>query len=179
MSWNCQSVRNKRSELSLFVEKNKIDIILLSETWLSKTADFFIPLFECYRVDRSHGGVAILIKHSIPHSSVRLISLEYAEAVFIKIHDSSDDFSIGAIYCSPAASRAQSHAFFSRVLSLTGRSVISGDFNAKSIRWNSDKNCRKGSDLVKLCDSRLFSYMAQIVQLLSPHEATLQLSTLF
>lgn len=157
MSWNCQSVRNKRSELSLFAEKNKIDIILLSETWLSKTADFFIPSFECYRVDRSHGGVAILIKHSIPHSSVRLISLEYAEAVFVKIHDSNGDFSIGAIYCSPAASRAQSHAFFSRVLSLTGRSVISGDFNAKNSRWNSDRNCRKGSDLVKLCDSRLFS----------------------
>ena len=157
MSWNCQSVRNKKIELCTFVQNNNIDIIQLSETWLAEKAHFYIPSFDCYRVDRSHGGVAILIKNSIPHSSVTQISLEYAEAVFLKIHDPSGDFFIGSIYCSPAASREKSQAFFSRVLSFPGRCILAGDFNAKHFRWNSDKCCRKGSDLVKLCDSRLFS----------------------
>jgi exonuclease III len=139
MSWNAQSVRNKTLELSRFVEKNDIDILLLSETWLNEKTTFFLPSFDCYRVDRSHGGVAILIKNSIPHSSVRHISLDYADAIFLQIHDSHGNFSVGAVYCSPAASRSHSRAFFSKVLSVTGRSVIAGDFNAKHSRWNSIK----------------------------------------
>jgi endonuclease/exonuclease/phosphatase family metal-dependent hydrolase len=157
MSWNCQSIRNKIPELVRFIDKYAIDIILLSETWLSENVNFFIPLYDCYRADRYHGGTAVLIKNSISHSFSHLISFDYAEATFIKVNDRNNETLIGAIYCSPAASRTQSQTFFSKVLSNPGCCLISGDFNAKNIRWNSDKVCRKGLDLCKLADSRLFT----------------------
>lgn len=156
IAWNCQSVRNKTLELSRFIEKNKVDIFTLSETWLLEKDSIHFPSFDCYRVNRFHGGVAIFIKNSISHTFFRQISLDFAEALFVKIHETNGDFALGAIYCSPAATRTKAHDFFSQSLSITGRCIIAGDFNAKHQRWNSNKICRKGSDLVKLCDSRLF-----------------------
>jgi endonuclease/exonuclease/phosphatase family metal-dependent hydrolase len=155
--WNCQSVNNKKSELLRSIEKHNIDIVLLSETWLNERSSFDLNSFVCYRLDRVHGGVAILIKRSVNHSSLSKISEIFADAIFIKIKSQNSEFTLGAIYCSPAASRSQAHSFFSKVLSLPGRSIIAGDFNAKNIRWNCINNCRKGFDLVKLCDSRLFN----------------------
>lgn len=106
-AWNSHSIIPKISELSRFVDDQKIDAIFLSETWLKGTSLFYLPSFDCYRVDRDYGGVAILIKKSIPHSFVRKVSLPFGEAVSIKIKDGGREVTLTAIYCSPAASRAQ------------------------------------------------------------------------
>ena len=156
LAWNCQSLRNKIAELNRFVEKNNIDIILLSETWLNDKISANISSFASYRVDRSHGGVAIFIRKSISHSYSHQISFPFAEAISLKIHDSKGDFTISSIYCSPSASRAQAKEFFLKVLSVSGPCVIAGDFNAKNHVWNSSMNCHKGSDFLKLSQSRLF-----------------------
>lgn len=94
--------------------------------------------------------------NKIPHSSVRPISLDFVEAIFVTIKDRQSDLSIGSIYCSPSATRTQSKSFFAQILSTPGRVVIAGDFNAKHRSWNSNKNCRKGSDPLNLCTSRRF-----------------------
>lgn len=61
-AWNSHSVKPKLAELSHFVDFHLVDIILLSETWLKDNEIFYLHSFECYRVDRPYGGVAILIK---------------------------------------------------------------------------------------------------------------------
>lgn len=67
------------------------------------------------------------------------------------------DFTLTAIYCSPANSRAQSFKFFNHVLSINGPHVVAGDYNAKHTAWNNISSCRKGLDLLKLIQSNLFS----------------------
>jgi endonuclease/exonuclease/phosphatase family metal-dependent hydrolase len=156
LSWNCHSIIPKKSELSRFLDSSPYDLILLSETWLKDSDSFNLPNFNCYRIDRPYGGVAIFINCKIPHSSLAKISLPYAEAISIKILDPSGDFTVTSLYCSPAASRAQAHIFFSKVTSITGPSVVAGDFNAKHQAWNNPNFCRKGTDLLKLCASRNF-----------------------
>jgi Reverse transcriptase (RNA-dependent DNA polymerase)/Endonuclease-reverse transcriptase len=166
IAWNCHSVKNKHIELSDFLNNFPQDIILLSETRLKESDYYELQNFNCYRVDRQYGGVAIFINKNIPHSGLLKISFNYAEAVTIKIIHPSGDFTITSLYCSPAASRAQAKDFFNRVLSVSGSSVIAGDFNAKHQRWNNSNFCRKGSDLVKLCDSKNF-------QIYGPNSPTL------
>lgn len=152
IAWNSYSLFHKKTELSQLIDKNQIKLILVSETWLSNGSNVNFPDFSCYRVDRHRGGVCILIHKSIPHTLSKQISLDYAEAVFVKIHSADGDVTVGSIYCSPAASRLQSASFFTKVLSSTGPSVIAGDFNAKHQAWNNLSFTLKGADLFKLCN---------------------------
>jgi endonuclease/exonuclease/phosphatase family metal-dependent hydrolase len=144
--WNSHSVLSKISELSHFVDINKIDVIFLSETWLNETSTFYLPNFDCYRADRHRGGVAILIRKAIPHSFLKTISHELAEAVSIIIHDTVP-FTLTSIYCSPNANKQQASEFFDKVLSIGGPSIVAGDFNAKHTSWNNVSNNRRGIDL--------------------------------
>ena len=75
----------------------------------------------------------------------------------MKIHDRSGDITIGSIYCSPAASRIQAKSFFNEVLSVSGRTIITGDFNSKHVAWNNVTSNPKGVDLLHICNSKLFS----------------------
>lgn len=154
LSWNAHSIKPKYPELTRFLDHSPHDIILISETWLKETESFDITGFNCYRIDRPYGGVAILINIKIPHSHLTKISVPFAEAISIKVRDTSGEFSITSLYCSPAASRTQAHSFFSRVLAINGSSIIAGDFNAKHQAWNNSTFCRKGADLLKLSHSR-------------------------
>lgn len=65
LAWNSRSVKPKFAELSHFVDANKIEVLFLSETWLEQSQIFHFPSFDCYRVDRKYGGVAILIRKTI------------------------------------------------------------------------------------------------------------------
>lgn len=156
LAWNSHSVMPKLHELSRFVDEHKIDILFLSETWLKPTSQFYLTSFDCYRVDRHYGGVAILIKKSIPHSFSKKVSFPFAEAVSIKVFDGNREFTLSSIYCSPAASREQAKQFFAKALSLSGPHTVAGDFNAKHSAWNNSTFCRKGSDLLKLTTSKSF-----------------------
>lgn len=151
LAWNARSLRNKHSELSQFLLSFTYEILLISETHLDQLNNFSIPNYTIYRVDRRWGGVAILIKKSIPHSNLRFNSLDYAESISIQIDDSQNPFSICCLYCSPAASRKKSIEFFEKALNIPGKVVFSGDFNAKHQAWNNSSYTLKGVDLYKLC----------------------------
>lgn len=160
IAWNSYSLLPKKSELTQFIDKNSIKLLCISETWLSAESNISIPHFNCYRVDRKRGGVCIFIHKTIPHLFHKQISLDYAEAVSIKVLDSLGDITITALYCSPAASRMQSKEFFSRVLSIPGSSIIAGDFNCKHVEWNNRKSCYKGIDLCNFVQMRNFEILA-------------------
>lgn len=157
MCWNSHSVQNKISYLQKFVDSHNLKLIFLSETWLNNKSTIKLSHFKCYRADRNRGGVCILIHNSIPHSYLKHISLDYAEAIFLKIHSLSGDYTVCSLYCSPAATRAQAKHFFMKVMSTGGPIVIAGDFNAKHHAWNNTNFCYKGSDLFKLCSDKKFN----------------------
>ena len=157
LSWNPHSLRNKFTELSHLINKLSIDIILISESWLSENDNFNIPNFSSYRTDRIRGGTAIFIKSNIPHSSFIKIQSDYAESSTISIILDNQILKISSLYCSPSASRAQSKEFFERVLSIPGPHIIAGDYNCKHVSWNNNKNDRKGTDLYNLLDHYRFS----------------------
>lgn len=156
IAWNAFSLFHKKAELSRLIDERKLKLILISETWLTNQSNVSFPDFVCYRVDRFHGGVCIFIHKSIPHSFFKQIALDYAEAVFVKIHSDNGDLTVSSIYCSPAATRIQSQLFFTKVLSVPGPSVHAGDFNAKHPAWNNLNYTLNGVDLFNLCNLKHF-----------------------
>lgn len=155
--WNSHSIRNKFTELSILVDRLSIDIILISESWLTDKDNFILPNFTIYRADRSRGGCAILIKSIIPHFGFEKIQSNYAEACTISIYVDNQVVKISSIYCSPSSSRSQSKSFFERIVTKPGPHIIAGDYNCKNIEWNNASNDHKGIDLYHLLDHHNYS----------------------
>lgn len=94
LSWNCQSIRKKVSELHDYINKADIDIVTLSETWISNNQALNLQNYTIYRRDRQHsqhGGVAIAIKQNISHSLMPHITTNIIESIglHIKLKNSS------------------------------------------------------------------------------------------
>jgi exonuclease III len=82
ITWNANSVTNKKADLALFLNVNNIDIAAIGETKLSPKSRFSIPGYTTYRADRNQfgGGVMILIKHNLRHDQFDLPNLAGLEA---------------------------------------------------------------------------------------------------
>lgn len=166
LAWNCHSfASHKKAELKNLLSKSPHEIICLSETWMKPDYKLSLSGYECFRQDRARGGVAILLNNRIPHKNTFKISLNYAEAVTVELEDATGVFKVSSIYCSPSCTRAEAKTFFDKVMSLPGRHIITGDFNAKHTSWGNRKNCRKGIDIFNLCSSKNYS-------IFHPKEAT-------
>ena len=134
--WNCQGIRPKRKELELYLKENKIDIIALNETFLSKKRNFHIPGYYIIRNDCSTGlggGVALLVKHGL------VINKEYRNADFNIITDNealainlelsnNQNLTLTTIYCRNGNSNS---SLFQTINNLSDNVMFVGDFNSK------------------------------------------------
>ena len=174
IAWNAQSLKPKIPGLTRLIEKYKYQIILISETWLNDKIEIKIPNYNCYRKDRKsnsrypHGGVAIFVHKSINHAIVECCKLNHIEAIFIKIPCFSNYITIASVYCPPSLSMIEFKNDINKLMSIQGAIVLAGDFNAKHQAWNNISNCRKGIQLLKMADNRLFKIQAPNCQTLFP-----------
>ena len=151
VQWNCRSAINKKHDLIYIINKYDPFVIALSETWLKPEFCFKISKYSCIREDRrdGYGGVAILIKNSLPYSILTLPS-------------HSDDFSIVAIsvknicYVSIYVPHPSSNILneISNVFSFLPRPfLVLGDFNSHHQSWGcSTTNCY-GVKLLEIIDT--------------------------
>lgn len=151
IQWNCRSINNKKSDLYYIINKFKPFIVSLQETWLKPQYNFKISGYSCLREDRSdsYGGVAILVKHSIPFSHVPL-------------PNHSTDFSIIAadinktcfvsVYI-PHPSTSVFNEIDQIISSLPKPLVIMGDFNAQHQSWGSSSSNYYGNRVLEIVDN--------------------------
>lgn len=106
---NCQSIRNKRTALSESVDYLKPDIIIGSESWLSKentNSEIFPDGFQTnvYRKDRNKngGGVFIAIHDNIQANTVE-VDDGNCELVWAEIQTKGKSIVIGSYYRPPSA----------------------------------------------------------------------------
>lgn len=155
LSLNCQSIRNKTTEISNHLSKCNIDIALFNETWLTNQHKLYFHDYTTYRADRcngQHGGVALSIRNTIKHSLIPNINTLIIEAVGIKIINSKNE-EIYIISCYfPGSSNAHTLNQFKNdiatLTSLTKKSYfLIGDFNAKHRLWNNVRANQAGKIL--------------------------------
>lgn len=172
--WNSQSLKPKIPEFSKFLNDHKVDIGLISETWLNSSIKISIPGFYIYRSNRNsdsrfpHGGVAICVRIGISHSHFKSINLAHVENCFIRIPFENSYLTIGSLYCPPQMSVVNFKSDLSILMSLPGPLILAGDFNAKHTSWNNFSNNRKGIELVKLADSHLSDILCPNIPTLYP-----------
>lgn len=149
-NWNANGLARHVSELEFFLNQEKIDICLVSETHFVRSSHIKINGYECYRSDhpleRPRGGSAVIIKSSIKHYVHHNIQEESMQVSSITLLVNSKNCNIAAIYCPPRYNLKEAD-YVSLFKSLGPNFVIGGDFNAKNTYWGSRLTTTKGREL--------------------------------
>ena len=140
---NINSIRNKFDALSDII-KNKIDIMLISETKIDDSfpnSSFSIEGFTPpYRKDRTNmgGGIMLYVRDDIPSKDLKAIYLSIdKEYIFIEINLYMKKWLICGVY-NPSKNQIKNLTMFlsqnlDHYLSLYDNIIILGDFNAEPL----------------------------------------------
>lgn len=157
--WNAQSITNKtkQTELEHFLNSERIDILLIAETFLKTHHSFAIKNYTIYRNDRlhqAHGGVALVINKSIAHKYRSPFETNFIENIAIEVTIKNTPTIIVAAYC-PRHTNDFEHDI-QLMSSSTMQTLIFGDFNAKHNSWNCNINNKAGNILYAMQQSNPF-----------------------
>lgn len=150
--WNAQGTTTLSviNQIQWFIDREKIDILFLSETLLKTHHKFYLNNYKIYRNDRDGpgGGVAICISNKIKHTLIRNYDTSNIETISIKIVLNGREI----IFTSAYNPKYTPH--FERDIKLitphNKEFVILGDLNARHSDWNCITNNRAGSTLQHL-----------------------------
>jgi hypothetical protein len=96
LKWNANSILSKRLEFFDFLLENSINIALLNETQLKPGTGFSHPDYRCYRLDRvgrSKGGVAVMVRHNLPHTLLSSFRTRVIECIGVSVDSSGTESS--------------------------------------------------------------------------------------
>lgn len=150
---NSIATSKRRMKLEYFLQAQKPDVVLLSETKLNLRNKVRFASYSTYRNDRlsdGGGGTAVLVKDTIRHEILNTPSLCTAEASVMKLQLNGSTVSIGSIY-NPKKLLSDD---LNKLLSMDPDIFLAGDFNAKHVTWNNLNNNSNGNTLNKFLLSR-------------------------
>lgn len=156
MQWNARSAVSNKNSLVNFLNTNKVDIALISETWFKPTTIIKFSGFNIIRSDNLNGknGVAILIRKNFSFKEIKFTRNFNADigvcGAEILINQSYISFL--SIYRPPhiIANTNDWINIFNQVSS--SPCLIGGDFNAHNGLWGSPKNDSTGNQLLNAID---------------------------
>jgi hypothetical protein len=137
----------------LFLNLNKIDILLISETHFTLKTHFTIPTYQIYHTNHpdgsAHGGTAVLIKSTINHHELPKFLDHFLQATSIQVNNFPYPLTVSAVYCPPRHNPKKEN--YNTYFSTLGPKFISGgDFNSKHSSWGSRLSTTKGRELEKV-----------------------------
>lgn len=166
MNVNSIISHTKRFALLEFINNNKLDLVLISETKLNKRHKIVLDNHDIIRTDRPNatkgGGTAIIIKNDIDYEKIYYPSSNHNEVTeysIIKIKLSHQKFLfIISIYANNKDKRIFitefEHIFENLKLNNTNNYyIIAGDLNARNISWGDRSNNFKGNLLKDWLDN--------------------------
>ena len=142
---NAEGVYKEKIALTEKLHKENIDVACLQETHLKENQRFTMRGFQVFwhdREGRAKGGVAILVKNTIPAHDFTVSTNNQAEIHGVSIIINEKQYKIFNIYCPP-----------DRDLSLhlihpqESRGIILGDFNSHSEAWGYEEADRRGEEV--------------------------------
>jgi len=144
---NARSIVNKHKELQLLVMEENLDIIAITETWLTdKIQDSEINIlgYQLIRQDRQKlvklrgGGVALYIRNEL-NALVRqdFHELNFPESLWCEINCKGEETLVGVCYRAPDSRLDQDEALYSLISKTRDKKVIIlGDFNFTELDWS-------------------------------------------
>ena len=165
--WNSRSLVNKLSGFQAHIYSSSLDVIAITESWLTQYIydNEILPIgYNIFRHDRTSargGGVLIAVKNKIPAKLVSSALSNHVESVSVKIL-LSPPTTITCIYCPPnCCSLTQGHALQFLNTIPSEPNLIVGDFNCPDINWDNLSAPSHFSN--SLCDSLFQSNLTQLI----------------
>lgn len=147
---------SNKASLTNCLASLKVDIVLISETWLKPTNAFNIPHYNIVRKDRIDGkaGVAILVSKNIRFTEITFTDnfIDTTMVCGIKLIADSD-LNILSIY-RPPHSITNANDWTNIFEHCNTPCIIGGDFNAHSSIWGSYKDDNHGNSLINAVDNK-------------------------
>ena len=136
--WNANGLAQHVDEVKNYIQNQKLDIMLISETHFTKQSYFEIPSYTIYDTQHPHGttrgGTAIIIKNGIKHHLHGQYNLEHLKATSVTIEDWLGPLTMAAVYCPPKhAVKAEQFLNFTTL----GCFLAGVDYNVKHCHWGS------------------------------------------
>lgn len=148
--WNANGLTQRRQELALFADTNKIDIMLISETHFTHKNYLNIRGYNIYDTKHpdgtAHGGTAIIIRKNVKHHELTKYEKEHLQATSIEIEEWNGPLVLSSVYCPPKHT-IKSNEFDEYLRTLGPRFIAGGDYNAKHKQWGSRLNTTRGRQL--------------------------------
>lgn len=163
LTWNANGLLRRKIELLHYMEEEKIDIALISETHLNSRHCIKFRGYQLYTShhpnDASHGGSAILIRNNLRHNELPNYTSPQLQATCISIQFCGTVTTIAAVYNPPrhTLSEESYKEFFTY---LGHRWIAGGDWNAKNKHWGSRINSSKGVKLYNAVTSSNVTYIS-------------------
>lgn len=161
--WNANGLAQHIQHIKIFLLKQDIDIMLISETHFTKKSYFKIPKYVIYDTQHpdgtAHGGTAVIIKNTIKHHIVEEYKQNHLQATSISVEEWNGPIIIASIYCPPkyAIKKEMFQQFYD---TLGPRFIAGGDYNAKHTHWGSRLITPKGRELLKTMDANNLDYIS-------------------
>jgi hypothetical protein len=161
--WNANGLLNHKLELMQFLQDNKIDVLLVSETHFTGRTVPKIPNYSIYHCNHpdgtAHGGAAILICKALQHYEFPAYQTDKIQADIIPIKGQPWSFNNDTMW-SPPRHRIEVEVYKNFLRHLGNKFMVGGDWNAKHTNWGSILTTPKGRNLLQSITNHNCSYLS-------------------
>ena len=145
---HCESISNKKLQLTNKLKNADIDIACMEESHLQSHPKygnrFTIRGYQTFKQERKNGpkgGVITLVRNDIPASEVQVDTGDRAEMIGVKIHLDNKESTVYNCYCPPRKGHVL-HA-----MNISEHCIAVGDFNSHSPRWGYPEQDARGEEV--------------------------------
>ena len=140
--------------------KSPPDVICVSETFLKTKHTFTLPGYEIIRGDKdgdlTKGGVATLVRSGVQYKNLDL-KLQKIDGIGVEISTKNSHITVVNMYDSPDDSINGKD--YADIFSISGKVVVTGDFNAHNPLWKSSQMDRRGEYVEQLLEDYDFTLL--------------------
>lgn len=153
LQWNCRSLPSNKYALERLLQKYKVDIALLSETWLGRSP--FTPKIKGYKLvhterEDGFGGSAIAIKNNIPFTEINITynNKNLVQVSSVEISLFGQKCSVVSIYAKPKHKLSKN--FWDNLISQVGPTILlGGDLNLHDESWGCETTDPESNDFLE------------------------------
>ena len=168
MYTNTRSINNKhkKDEIQILLHQQNIDILGITESWMTKhiqDAEISFKGYKIYRrdrIDQRGGGILLYVSNKL--DSYQLEEDNISESMWIKIKGQfPHEIIIGICYRSQLATKVEEMNLLRLIKHYSNKSlIVIGDFNYRDIHWPTLQTKGEGQELLDLLDeSFLFQHV--------------------
>lgn len=162
--WNAAGIKRKLADLTSFIGRYNIDIMIVTETHTVSTDRINIKGYHVYTGNHDwncrRGGAVIYVKTSIRHISIN-IDTPYkiqCSTISVTLHN-GECLNIAAAYLQPQDCWT-TREFHELLCKFGERFLVLGDWNAKSYWWGNARSCARGAALLRCVHSHNYNILA-------------------